>query len=240
MSNFHPVSTPKITNLIIDQIREIILSGGLKPKDKLPSERELGERFKASRIAVREALKNLEASGLIVIKPGSGVFVAETNSKTMSDSLYSILRIQNTSLNEISEARLMFEPRVAYLAAERITDKDMQLLEENIKKTESVLNSRMQSTNENIEFHSLVADSVHNTLISLTMRTMLEVARVMTLENSRSIKKRVAISVKSFNMHKLIIEAFRQHDSDKAYQLMRDHIVEVQAALKGAILGKSA
>ncbi len=235
MERFQPVNSPKITNLIIEQIREAILSGEIKPSEKIPPERELVNRFKASRVAVREALKNLEASGLLVIKPGSGVYVAETDSKTMSDSLYSILRMQKTSLNEVTEGRLIFEPLVARLAAERRTEQDILLLEANIKRTETVLRAKTPTTAENVEFHSLVAASVHNTVISLTMKTLLDVAQVMTIETHNNVKERFAISYRSYKQHKLLLKAFRERDSGKAYQLMLDHIGEVQLALKKAI-----
>jgi GntR family transcriptional repressor for pyruvate dehydrogenase complex len=92
----------------------------MKPGDRLPPERELVQGFQASRISVQEALKSLETSGLLTIKPGSGVFVAEVNSKPMSESLSSLLRIQKTSLNELTEARIILEPNIARLASERI------------------------------------------------------------------------------------------------------------------------
>lgn len=235
MERFQPVNSPKITDLIIEQIREAILNAEIKPSEKLPPERELVKHFKASRVAVREALKNLEASGLLIIKPGSGVFVAETDSKTMSDSLYSILRMQNTSLNAVTEARLIFEPHVARLAAERISGEDILMLEANIKKTEAVLKTNKPATAENVEFHSLVAGSVHNTVIALTMKTLLDVARVMTIKPHDNVQERFAISVRSYEQHKHILKAFRQKNPENAYQLMFDHIIEIQKALKKAI-----
>jgi GntR family transcriptional repressor for pyruvate dehydrogenase complex len=238
MKHFQPVNSPKITDLITEQIREAILSGEVKPSDKLPPERELVKRFNASRMAVREALKSLEAAGLLIIKPGSGVFVAEANSRTMSDSLYSILRIQNTSLNEVTEARLIFEPHVARLAAERITDEDIRLLEVNIENTAAVLESELPATTENIEFHMLIARSVHNTVIALTMNTLLNVARAMTQETSDNTRERFLISCQSQMQHKLIVEALRQKDSEKAHHLMFDHIIEIQEDLKRAITSR--
>ena len=235
MEKFQPVNSPKITNLIIEQIRAAILNGEIKTSEKLPPERELVNRFRASRVAVREALKNLEALGLLVIKPGSGVFVAKTDSKTMSDSLYSILRMQKTSLNEVTEARLIFEPLVARLAAERMSETDILMLEVNVKNTEKVLKENRPTTAENVEFHSLVAASVHNTVISLTMKTLLDVAQIMTIETHNNVKERFAISFRSYKQHKNLLKAFRQKDPEKAHKLMFNHIAEIQAALKKAI-----
>ncbi len=232
---FQSVAGPKITDLIIEQIREAILSGEVKPLDRLPPERELVARFKASRIAVREALKSLEAAGLIVIKPGSGVFVSQVNTKIMRDSLYSILRVQKTSLNEVTEARLIFEPQVARMAAERITEKDLQLLEANIEKTAALLESNAQATAGNLEFHSLIASAVQNTVIEMTMRTMLDVAKDMTIETGGNLQERIRISRNSLKQHRNILKALKKKDSQKAYDLMLKHIIKIQSDLKDVL-----
>ena len=238
MDSFKPINNPKITAQIAQQIRQAILNGELKQSDKLPSERVLVDRFGASRIAVREALKSLEACGLVVSRHGSGVFVAETNTKTMSDSLYSILRIRNASLDEVTEARLIFEPHVARLAAERITEEDIVLLEDNIRRTAEVLKGKIPAGTLNIEFHALIAESVHNVVIDLTMKSLLEVSRVMTEETSVNVRKRYATSMQAQRQHVKIMQALIRKDPDDAYELMRTHIMEVQVNLKNAIFGE--
>ena len=166
MISFQPVKTGKISERIARQIKDTILSGAIKSGDRLPAERELVERFQASRISIREALKNLEASGLLTIKPGSGVFVSEVNSKPMSESLASILRIRKTSINELTEARIFFEPSIARLAAVRITPEELNKLEQNIQETMVVVKSNSPALEKNIEFHSLIAEATHNPVIS--------------------------------------------------------------------------
>src|SRR4030042_2032810 len=107
MGTFHSVKSGKISELVAQQIKDAILKGTMKQGDRLLPERELVERFRASRISVREALKSLETSGLLTIKPGSGVFVAEVSSKPLSEYLSSILRIKKTSMNDVTEARII-------------------------------------------------------------------------------------------------------------------------------------
>ncbi len=238
MSLFEPVNSPKITDLIIDQIRAAVLSGELKAGDRLPAERDLVERFKASRIAVREALKSLEASGFLVIKPGSGVFVREIDSKKMSESLYSILTIQNVSLSQITEARLIFEPHVARLAAERIMRADLARLEENVQATATVLNTDSPATAENIEFHALIAEATQNAVIALTMKTMLEVAREMTSVTTENRARRIKVSRYSLTNHRAIVKALRERQPQKVYELMYEHILRIQRDLKRAMSGK--
>jgi DNA-binding FadR family transcriptional regulator len=145
MSPFLPVKSGKVSELIAQQIKSSILNGSMKPGDRLPPERELVDHFQASRISVREALKSLETSGLLMIKPGSGVFVAEVNSKPMSESLSSILRIQKASINDITEARTILEPSIAKLASERITQEDLTKLEQNIHEALKIVKSNTPS-----------------------------------------------------------------------------------------------
>jgi GntR family transcriptional regulator, transcriptional repressor for pyruvate dehydrogenase complex len=239
MSLFAPVNSPKITDLIIEQIRSAILSREIKTGDKLPAERDLVNRFKASRIAVREALKSLEASGFIVIRPGSGIFVSEIDSKQMSESLYSILRIQNVSLDQITEARLILEPQVAKLAAQKITPEDLGKLKDNIEATAMTVKSGIVATSENIEFHALLAHATQNTVLALTMRTMLEVAREMTLARTENEPKRVTASRYSLACHKQIVSSLERRDSARVYDLMHEHIVRIQRDLKKAMSGRT-
>ena len=235
MDSFFPVKTPKITELIISQIRTAILDGTIRPGERLPAERELVSRFNASRIAIREALKALEASGLLSIRPGSGVFVANTDSTKMSESLYSILRIHNISLNEVTEARLIFEPHVARLAGERITRQDLARLEENIEETAAVVGAGAPATAANIEFHTLLAEATHNTVIAMTMKTMLEVAREMTSVTRETLAQRTKVSRYSVSEHKKILKALDEKNPQKVYELMYEHIVRIQRDLKKAM-----
>lgn len=234
MNPFRPVKSGKISELIARQIKSSILNGKMKPGDRLPPERELVDHFQASRISVREALKSLETSGLLRIKPGSGVFVAEANSKPMSESLSSILRIQRTSINELTEARIILEPNIASLASERMTSEDLLKLEQNIQETSKAIKSNSPSltSTQNIEFHSLMAESTHNTVISLTMKTLLDVVKEMTIEITDNLPKRKEISSHAIDYHKKILKAFQQKDSQKVYELMLKHILQIQEGLR--------
>jgi len=232
MNPFRPVKSEKISERIVHQIKKAILGGAMNPGDRLPPERELVKRFKASRISVREALKSLETSGLLSIKPGSGVFVAEANSKPLSDSLSSILRIQKTSLNELTEARVIFEPPIAKLAAEKMTAEDLMKLEMNIIETSKIVQSHAPAPAKNIEFHSLLAEATHNAVINLAMKTLLDVVKEMTLEMANGSQKRAEVSKHAVGYHQKMIKAFRERDSQKVYDLMLKHILQIQGGLK--------
>lgn len=232
--SFTPVKQGKRHQLISREIKKTIIDGTMRPGDRLPPERELSTTFGASRIVIREALKGLEASGLVVIKPGSGVFVTNGSSKTMSDSLYSLLRMQNTSISEMTEARLIIEPNIARIAAERATEADFQKLEANIREARRVSSGKTPSTAQNIDFHSMLAEMTHNTVIILTMKSLFEVLDTMFLDFSGNVTHRLRISRHSLNQHVKILKALRERDPEKVYRLMFDHIVEIQGGLTEA------
>jgi GntR family transcriptional repressor for pyruvate dehydrogenase complex len=232
MIPFQPVKTGKISERIARQIKDTILSGAMKSGDRLPPERELVERFQASRISIREALKSLESSGLLTIKPGSGVFVSEVNSRPMSESLASILRIRKTSINELTEARIFFEPSIARLAAERITPEELNQLEQNIRETMAVVKSNSPAPEKNIQFHSLIAEATHNPVISLTMNPMFDVLKEMNSEVKKNVPRGVEVSRHSVLYHKKILKALQEKDSQRVYELMLKHIFQIQGGLK--------
>ncbi|RPJ01300.1 MAG: FadR family transcriptional regulator [Deltaproteobacteria bacterium] len=234
MDSFHSVKSGKISEQIAQQIKNTILSGSMKPGDRLPPERDLVLRFQASRISVREALKRLEASGLLRIKPGSGVFIAEVNSKRMSESLSSILRIQKASINDLTEARIILEPNIARLASERITPEDLLKLEQNIEETSTLVQSDSPAPALNIEFHCLIAEFTHNPVITLSMKTLFDVLTEMTLEITENLPKRIETSSQAVLCHRKILKALREKESQNACELMRKHILQIQEGLKKA------
>jgi len=228
MNEFYPVTKhAKVSELIAQQIKNAILNGTMNPGDRLPSLQELGKLFHASQISVREAIKNLEGNGLIKIKPGSGLFVAQTNPDLMAQSLSSILRIRKTSINELTAARVLFEPIVARVATAEITSDDLLRLEKNIVETSKVIESNSQAAAMNLEFHSIIAEATRNSVIALTMKAMFHVWLEWNLELGQ-LPSRVEISQRSIDYHKKILEALRQRNSQRVEELMLEHTHHVK------------
>ena len=101
---FQPaIKTEKISDHIIGQIRDVILSGRLKPGDRLASEKELVAQFGVSKASVREALRALEAMGLVEIRKGvsGGIFVAEVDMKTTINSIVNFLNFKSLSIKDM-------------------------------------------------------------------------------------------------------------------------------------------
>ena len=113
---------------VVAQLRELIRDGRLRPGQRLPSEREMAERFQVSRASVREAIRALELDGLVMIRSGAGTFVSEEGFDAAVDLLARRLLAGREALADIVELRLVLEPQIAALAAQRATADDKERL----------------------------------------------------------------------------------------------------------------
>src|ERR1700731_1760756 len=125
------IRTSRLYEQIVQQIEQSILKGVLKPGDQLPAERELAQRFGVSRTAVREAVKALREKGLVEAYSGRGTFVTNGTSQAIRQSLDLMIRINKQEGSaHLAELRLVLEPEIAGLAAERIEEQLLSTMRE--------------------------------------------------------------------------------------------------------------
>ena len=124
---FSRVSVGRVSQVIVDQIKVLLREGKLKPGDRLPSERDLCQRFGVSRVTVREALRVLEAGGLVTIRVGArgGAFLTTPSSERVGEGLADLLSLSPLTASEVTEARMVFEFGILPIVVERATDEDI-------------------------------------------------------------------------------------------------------------------
>ena len=152
----------KVSEGIITQIRDAILGGGLKPGDRLDSEKVLMEKFGVSKASLREALRVLEAMGLIEIRKGvsGGVFVSEVSLRTTIMGILNFLHFQPVLCKEVSTLRYIIEPPIAQIAA--LIREDSDIL--NLK---NIINSNEPSAS--LDFHRHLVRISKNPLLILVI-----------------------------------------------------------------------
>jgi GntR family transcriptional repressor for pyruvate dehydrogenase complex len=157
----------KVSDGIIKQIRNSILTGELKPGDKLASEKELVDQFKVSKSSMREALRALEVLGLIDIKKGigGGTFVSKVDTNTTILSMINFLHFHPFTIKDITMVRYLIEPPVAHDAALRRTAKDIESLKTIIENYNPKMSE--QRGVKGFEFHSYLARIAGNPILSL-------------------------------------------------------------------------
>jgi GntR family transcriptional regulator, transcriptional repressor for pyruvate dehydrogenase complex len=229
---FKSVRPDRISQVIVDQIKETIFQKKIKIGDKLPSERQMMEQFQTSRVSVREALKILENSGILEIKRGTqgGAFVRDPDVKFVNNFLRDMFSMGNIKVFDLTEARLAIEPYAVKIAAERIREDSLDLIKQNIRETWECLKSNNQTDARllTLEFHRLIAQASENPVIFFVVDSIMDI-----MENNVSTIYISAKSVKStIHYHEEIYEAILRRNSEAARELMLKHIQEIQSALE--------
>ncbi|MDR3340230.1 MAG: FadR family transcriptional regulator [Candidatus Symbiothrix sp.] len=165
-------TTQTLSQKIERRIEEAIQQKKLVPGNKLPSEKELCLSFAVSRTALREALRRLNARGLIEIKKGSGMYVSEIciEDAVKSLNLYYDLKFDSNLIAQMIEMRSLFEPQIARLAARNRTNEDLMVLKNNIIELEKCNpdNTQMEADIIN-RFHTNIAKATGNPMIIVSM-----------------------------------------------------------------------
>src|SRR5687767_3548282 len=110
-----------LSERIISQISDAIISGELKPGDRLPPERELAEQFGVSRTVIRDAIKTLSGRGIVQVRRGAGIFVATAEETIMGrlGELANVIPLQGAGLRDLFDVRKVLEVQGAEWAAQR-------------------------------------------------------------------------------------------------------------------------
>ena len=130
-ASFDKVRRVRSFDDVLEQLREAILSGRIRPGERLPNERELCETFGVGRPTLREALRSLEAVGMIEVRPGKGggSYAVTPSESTLGDALASLVSLRGASLEDLAEFRVDFEGENASWAARRADAGDISTLE---------------------------------------------------------------------------------------------------------------
>jgi GntR family transcriptional repressor for pyruvate dehydrogenase complex len=165
-------TTQTLSQKIERRIEEAIIQHKLIPGNKLPSEKDLCASFAVSRTALREALRRLNARGLIEIKKGSGMYVSEIciEDAIKPLNLYYDLKFDSNLIAQMIEMRLLFEPQIARLAARNRTEEDLLILQQNlIDLTECNPDNTQLEADIINRFHTNITKATGNPMIVVSM-----------------------------------------------------------------------
>lgn len=140
-SPFGPVRRVRSFDDVVDQLRRAILAGHVAQGERLPGERELSQRFGVSRPTVREALRSLEATGVVVVRPGKGggAYAVAPPASVVGDAVATLVTLAGATLQDLAEFRVSFEPDNAWWAAKRAGDADLAELQALVREARDVL-----------------------------------------------------------------------------------------------------
>lgn len=228
---FAPVETQRACEVIYEQIKEKILSGELKPGDKLPSERAMMDMLHRSRPSVREALRMLERGGFIRIVPGSrGAMILEPNTNGIEQSLSNLMRSKKITTKEMADYRRINDVVVSEWAAKRRTEEDIAAIDALLEKAEQAMDDYRKFAALDPQFHYLVAQAAKN-----------EVACIMTQVLSASMQESLNVRMEQLSeaerknrcetilrLHKAIAQAIAEGDAAKAKEMTARHVDDMR------------
>src|SRR3954470_5609607 len=222
-SIFAPVTVARASSAISDQIRAAIVTGKLKAGDRLSPERELAEQFGVSRVTVRDALRSLEAMGLIQVKVGArgGAFVTAPTGSKVAQTMSDMVLMSATTPEEIVEARLIVELGTVTLACTRATAEDLKELRELCERGREALDAGTYTRELSWDFHSRLSKAAHNGAVgglAQSFRSSLSMHPLRVREGARAHELTV-------DEHLRIVEALERRDGEAARQEMADHLL---------------
>ena len=170
---FKPVKKRRLYEDIVDHIKELMVRGELKPGDKLPSERELAERFGVGRPTVREAIRTLSLMGLVEVGRGKqGTHVSDTAFDPYMESFKQqmswMIEMEKTTLRQLLEVRDTLETQIALLVAERASDAQMAEMKNLLAEMKECLDDTGDYLEVAIRFHRFMAQATQNPIFYST------------------------------------------------------------------------
>jgi len=217
---------PKTSLVVAQQIVRDTARKGLQPGDLLPPEKAMLEEYQIGRGTLREGLRLLEFQGMIALKPGpkGGPVLLDPDASHLASTIILLMQLQNASLNTIVEARTALEPVICRLAAERISDENLQELKQSVDRMQQSFDTADIDTflETNKQFHDVIAWSTGNALFGYLTDALLRITggTVMGVDHPAPLRET------TLKAHTQIYEALNSHDADLSEDRMRDHINE--------------
>lgn len=223
-----PIRGKRLSEYAVTEIRKFILNNNIEEGSPLPSERELLAKLQISRGTLREALRILEISGVVKVRPGKGTFVSRFTDD-FGVPLPTWVSGNKDAIYKHFETRLILEPEIAALAARRATEEDIHRMEQNILFQKSLPEDQVVSIiRADIEFHCLLAEASKNETNSMLMNLLARIS-FHGWKAAMRVKGRNESAVEE---HGRLVRMLAKRDEDGARTAMRKHMLESIRILK--------
>lgn len=219
---FGPVRRTTLSREVADRLAAVIRSGALAPGSRLPAERVLGEQLGVGRTSIREALRMLQATGMITVRPGHGVFVADL--AKLEDRPFAQWEARfNYRVEELIEARLAIEPMAAACAARRSTPDDLHAIHGTLAEFQRGIDEGdlAMMVLADSGFHYAVAQAARNRVF----QSMLQYFHHLLIESQRASLSPAERPRHVLSRHHAVYAAIAAGDAATAETAMRDHLM---------------
>ncbi|OUL59017.1 pyruvate dehydrogenase complex transcriptional repressor PdhR [Pseudoalteromonas ulvae] len=225
------IKAAKLSDVILEQLENMILEGSLAAGQKLPPERELAKQFDVSRPSLREAIQKLEAKGLVTRRQGGGTYVKNQLEGGMTDPLFELISKHPESQFDLLEFRHALEGIAAYYAALRGTTTDYAKIQTSfdlIMAEEGNIEAKAKAINS---FHFSIAEASHNVVLLHLVRGMEALLEQNIVQNLTVLLEKPAVRKQLAEHRKLLLDAVVNGEPDKARLASNAHLAFIEEAL---------
>lgn len=231
---FQKVQSEKLSQSVVRQIELLILRGILRPGERLPSERELSEKLGVSRPSLREAIAELQDSGLLDTRAGAGIYVADVLGSAFSPALSKLFASHDEAVFDYIAFRRDLEGLAAERAARFGSDTDLKVIDALLQKMEYAHTRRNPAVEATLDadFHLSIIEASHNVIMLHMMRSMYQLLRDGVFYNRQMMFKQRTKRGDLLDQHRAINTALQARDPDAARSAVETHLDYVESALR--------
>ena len=222
---FTPIESKRTFEEISSKVKNLIFDGTLKPGDRLPSEQELAKQFGVGRQSVREALRLLELSGFVSIQKGygGGPVVKDTISTQIRNLYLDAFRMEKITVEEFTTARSVIEKAILNEVIDKADERDIKRIQANIAEAQELVANKKLATDENFDFHALLARASKNKVFIILEKSINAIHRNLRSRSTADYKT----TRNALKAHQNILDAIINKDREKAIRLLDKHILDV-------------
>lgn len=217
---FSPVKKKKekVAHLVMNKIKNALITGRIKPGDKLPSIAELASEMNVGVSSVREAIKMLEGFGVLESRHGEGTFICTDLNDDSVNPLTFQLMILSKNTDDLIEFRKMFESSYTFMALENATQDEINHIQDVVEK--QYKKTTPADTKDEMEFHKAVLNCSHNKYVIKVGETMLELF-LATIQKQPVLANKYSV----YENHMKIYEALRDKNKQMLYEALEESFV---------------
>lgn len=219
--------------IIAEHIKDWIVEHELRPGDRLPGERDLIERFQASKGTIREALKVLEAQGLIYTRtgPGGGTFVEALSEHQAMELLGNYFFFRNPTIGDIYALRKLLEPELAASLVGHLPEAGFKRLEQTMQiytDPPGDLEEERRQRRAELDFHGILAEHCPNPVLAFQCRFLQSLLRHLAVCKKIYERPNPDLRESGLSYQVRLLRALRREEPEQAREIMYEHMCTAQ------------
>lgn len=215
----------KLSDQVVLDLQQKIVSGEFKVGARLPTEAELCGMFDVSRTVIRDALRTLAAMGLVSVEHGTGISVTQPNDRSAGVAMGILLLRSGLTVGDVLDARSVVEPELCALAARYATDEDIAHITHYFAafRAATLSGNTDEAFSQHLKFHTALYESIRIPAVALLLRPMVEAILLSSFPPSVDDP-----ALWEIDAHKRVLDALRSRDEQRLKRSLRSHFHEME------------